>query len=161
MAEEQQQPEQRQRVLEARLEPLQRQRSDLQRSGEQACERALSRHLWIAILIRLGFVLPVLALSVHLFRRHRGGEQGPFVWGFLLFALFAFFVELVPYLPSFGACIRYGIGALLTYMGGRALMRWRRAYLQLKQSKQQAPQEERPQQIRYETEPGPTPVPQL
>jgi len=150
LAEEQRQLEQRQRALEARLEPLQRQRSDLERRGEQAYARALSRHQWIAFLIRLGFVLPVLALSVHLFRRHRGGEQWPFVWGFLLFALFAFFVELVPYLPSFGAYIRYGIGALLTYMGGRALMRWLRAYLQRKQSEQQAPQEERLQQIRYE-----------
>ena len=150
LAEEQRQLEQRQRALKARLEPLQRQRSDLERRGEQAYARALGRHQWIAFLIRLGFVLPVLALSVHLFRRHRGGEQWPFVWGFLLFALFAFFVELVPYLPSFGAYIRYGIGALLTYMGGRALMRWLRAYLQRKQSEQQAPQEERLQQIRYE-----------
>ncbi|MEB3319820.1 MAG: hypothetical protein VKI63_02635 [Cyanobium sp.] len=150
LLDEQRQLDQRQRALDARLEPLQRQRSSLERQGQLAYERALSRHQWTAFLIRLGFVLPVLALSLHLFRRHRGGEQWPFVWGFLLFALFAFFVELVPYLPSFGAYIRYGIGALLTYMGGRALMRWLRAYLQRKQSEQQAPQQERLQQIRYE-----------
>jgi hypothetical protein len=150
LAEQQRQLEQRQQALQTRLEPLQRKRSDLERRAQQAYAVALSRHQWIAFLIRLGFVLPVLALSVHLFRRHRGGEQWPFVWGFLLFALFAFFVELVPYLPSFGAYIRYGIGALLTYLGGRGLMRWLRTYLQRKQSEQQAPQEERLQQIRYE-----------
>ena len=150
LAEQQRQLEQRQQQLNARLAPLQGQQMDLERRGEQAYANARSRHEWIAFLIRLGFVLPVLALSVHLFRRHRGGDQWPFVWGFLLFALYAFFVELVPYLPSFGAYIRYGIGALLTYLGGRALMRWLRAYLRRKQSEQQAPQQERLQQIRYE-----------
>ena len=150
LAEQQRQLQARQQDLQRRLEPLERQRQDLERRGDEAFARARSRHEWIAFLIRLGFVLPVLVLAVLLFRRHRGGEQWPFVWGFLLFALFAFFVELVPYLPSFGAYIRYGIGALLTYLGGRALMRWLRAYLKRKQSEQQAPQQERLQQIRYE-----------
>ncbi len=150
LAEEERQFERRRQELQNRLVPLQKEQTELERRGEQAYARARSLHEWIAFLIRLGFVLPVLVLSVHLFRRHRGGEQWPFVWGFLLFALFAFFVELVPYLPSFGAYIRYGIGAVLTYLGGRALMRWLRAYLQRKQSEQQAPQEERLQQIRYE-----------
>ncbi len=150
LAEDQRQLEQRQQQLQGRLAPLQRQQAELERRGEQAYARALRRHEWIAFLIRLGFVLPVLALALHLFRRRRGGEQWPFVWGFLLFSLYAFFVELVPYLPSFGAYIRYGIGALLTYLGGRALMRWLRAYLRRKQSEQQAPQQDRLQQIRYE-----------
>ncbi len=150
LADEQRRLEQRQQDLQGRLAPLERQQAELERRAEEAFEKARSRHEWIAFLIRLGFVLPVLALALHLFRRHRGGDQWPFVWGFLLFALFAFFVELVPYLPSFGAYIRYGIGAVLTYMGGRALMRWLRDYLRRKQSEQQAPQQERLQQIRYE-----------
>ena len=150
VAAEQRQIEQRQQELQGRLAPLLQQQADLERRAAQAYASALSRHEWIAFLIRLGFVLPVLALALILFRRHRGGEQWPFVWGFLFFALFAFFVELVPYLPSFGAYIRYGIGALLTYLGGRALMRWLRSYLQRKQFEQQAPQQERLQQIRYE-----------
>ena len=150
LGEDQRQLEQRQDALEQRIAPLEKQRATVEVGFAQAYERARSRHEWIAFLIRLGFVLPVLVLSLRLFRRHRGGEQWPFVWGFLLFALFAFFVELVPYLPSFGAYIRYGIGALLTYLGGRSLMRWLRSYLLRKQSEQQAPQQERLQQIRYE-----------
>ena len=150
LGEEQRLLEQRQEVLKKRIAPLEEQRAAVELRFAQAYEAARSRHEWVAFLIRLGFVLPVLVLSLRLFRRHRGGEQWPFVWGFLLFALFAFFVELVPYLPSFGAYIRYGIGALLTYLGGRSLMRWLRAYLQRKQSEQQAPQQERLQQIRYE-----------
>ena len=150
LEEEQRQLERQQRAVQMLLAPLERQRQDLERRADQAYERARVRHEWIAFLIRLAFVLPALGLALHLFRRRRGSEQWPFVWGFLLFALYAFFVELVPYLPSFGAYIRYGMGALLTYLGGRSLMRWLRAYLRRKQSEQQAPQEERLQQIRYE-----------
>jgi predicted RNA-binding Zn-ribbon protein involved in translation (DUF1610 family) len=92
-----------------------------------------------------------LALAIWQFRRFRGSDQWPFVWGFLLFGLFAFFFELVPYLPSFGAYIRYGVGALLTFLGGRALIRWLNAYLLRKQAEQAAPQQERQRQIRYES----------
>lgn len=150
LQEEAQRLEHRQRDLQRRIAPLEQQLQALNIRSEQAFKAARSRHEWIAFLIRLGFVLPVLLLSLHLFRRHRASEQWPFVWGFQLFALFAFFVELVPYLPSFGAYIRYGMGALLTYLGGRALMRWLRDYLLRKQSEQKAPQRERLQQIGYE-----------
>jgi hypothetical protein len=150
LAAEQRQLEQRQQALQARLAPLETQQRDLGDRANQAFAEARRQHEWFAFLIRLGFVLPLLLIALQLFRRQRASEQWPFVWGFLLFALFAFFVELVPYLPSFGAYIRYGVGALLTYLGGRALMRWLRAYLIRKQAEQQAPQEERLQQIRYE-----------
>jgi hypothetical protein len=104
-----------------------------------------------AFAVRLLFVVPLLALAIWQFRRFRGTDQWPFVWGFLLFGLFAFFFELVPYMPSFGAYIRYGVGALLTFLGGRALIRWLNAYLLRKQAEQAAPQQERQSQIRYET----------
>ncbi len=142
--------EERRQALERRIAPLVQQRTRLQQQADRALAAARQRQVWTAFLIRLGFVLPLLGLAIHLFRRHRGGDQWPFVWGFLLFALFAFFVELVPYLPSFGAYIRYGMGALLTFLGGRALMRWLQAYVARQQHEQQAPQEERQLRIRYE-----------
>ena len=101
---------------EAKLQEL---RSTAQSRWDRARQGAERR----AFLIRLLFVGPVLALAIWQFRRFRGSDQWPFVWGFLLFGLFAFFFELVPYLPSFGAYIRYGVGALLTFVGGRAISR--------------------------------------
>ena len=129
---------------EAKLQEL---RSTAQSRWDRARQGAERR----AFLIRLLFVGPVLALAIWQFRRFRGSDQWPFVWGFLLFGLFAFFFELVPYLPSFGAYIRYGVGALLTFVGGRALIGWLNAYLRRKQEEQAAPQEERQRQIRYES----------
>lgn len=103
-----------------------------------------------AFSIRLLFVGPVLILGIVAFRKYRKSPHWPFAWGFILFALFAFFFELVPYLPSFGGYIRYGVGALLTFLGGRVLMRSLQQYLERKRQEQAAPQEARKQDIRYE-----------
>ena len=137
--------------LQSRIDTPQRQVDQLQAEAQTRWQRARQRAEGRAFVIRLLFVGPLLALAIWQFRRFRGSDQWPFVWGFLLFGLFAFFFELVPYLPSFGAYIRYGVGALLTFLGGRALIRWLNAYLLRKQAEQAAPQQERQSQIRYET----------
>ncbi len=132
---------------------LQQAQVDLAAPQQQLEQLRSQARQWAELLafgIRLMFVGPLLALALWQFRRYRGSDQWPFVWGFLLFGLFAFFVELVPYLPSFGAYIRYGVGALLTLMVGRSLIRWLNAYLLRKQLEQAAPQEQRQRQIRYE-----------
>ncbi len=137
--------------LQSRIDTPQRQVDQLQAEAQTRWQRARQRAEGRAFVIRLLFVGPLLALAIWQFRRFRGSDQWPFVWGFLLFGLFAFFFELVPYLPSFGAYIRYGVGALLTFLGGRALIRWLNAYLLRKQAEQAAPQQERQGQIRYES----------
>ncbi|MCU0529481.1 MAG: zinc ribbon domain-containing protein [Cyanobium sp. Prado107] len=138
------------RALQTSIAGSQEQLRQLQAEARERFRGARQRAELRAFGIRLLFVGPLLALALWQFRRFRGTDQWPFVWGFLLFGLFAFFVELVPYLPSFGAYIRYGVGALLTFLVGRALIRWLNAYLVRKQQEQAAPQEQRQRSIRYE-----------
>lgn len=136
--------------LEASGAPLERQLARLRQEGDRRFQRARQRAELGVFGLRLLLVGPLLALALWQFHRFRGSAQWPFVWGILIFGLFLFFFELVPYLPTFGAYIRYGVGALLTLVAGRALIRWLQAYLRRKQREQTAPQEERQRQIRYE-----------
>ncbi len=102
-------------------------------------------------LIRLALTLPLLLVAGWLFARQRRSTWWPFVWGYIFFALFAFFVELVPYLPSYGGYVRNGVGVLITVLVGRQAILAFNRYRQRQLEAEARPDLERRREISYDT----------
>lgn len=101
-------------------------------------------------LLRLALTLPLLVVAGWLFAKKRQSTWWPFVWGFILFALVAFFVELVPYLPSYGGYVRYGVGIVLTVLVGRYAIVALNRYLERQRQAEALPETERRAELGYD-----------
>lgn len=101
-------------------------------------------------LYRLALTLPLLVLAGWMFARKRKGTYWPFVWGFIIFALFTFFFELVPYLPSYGGYVRYLVGIVVTFLVGRYAILSLQRYLARQKAAEALPDAQRRQTLRYD-----------
>lgn len=101
-------------------------------------------------LYRLALTLPLLVAAGWLFVKKRKGTYWPFVWGFIFFAVFAFFVELVPYLPSYGGYVRYIVGIVVTALVGRYAILALNRYLERQRAAEQLPDAQRREELSYD-----------
>ena len=72
-----------------------------------------------AFSLRLFFVLPLLVFAFFLYVKYKNSNYWPFVYGWGYFSIYAFFIELVPYFPSYGGYARAAVGITLCFVVGK------------------------------------------
>ncbi len=143
---------QQQIALDARQaqQRAQTQLQDLREQARDGYESARRAQELRVFGYRLALTLPLLLVAGWLFRKHRKGASWPFVWGFIIFALFAFFVELVPYLPSYGGYVRYVVGIGITVLVGRYAILALNRYLERQKLAEAMPDAQRREELSYD-----------
>ena len=144
---------QQQAALDAR-QSTQRERrklAEMEQAAQQLLDAEYRRVELRVFLYRLALTLPLLVLAGWLFAKKRKSTYWPFVWGFIFFALFAFFVELVPYLPSYGGYVRYIVGIVVTALVGRQAILALNRYLEKQKLAEQLPDAQRREELSYDT----------
>jgi predicted RNA-binding Zn-ribbon protein involved in translation (DUF1610 family) len=124
---------------------------DMEREAYKAMGAEARRVELRVFLYRLALTLPLLVVAGWLLRTKRHSTWWPFVWGFVFFALFAFFVELVPYLPSYGGYVRYVVGIAVTVIVGRQAIVALNHYLERQKLAEQLPDAQRREELSYDT----------
>ncbi|MGY3087018.1 FtsZ-binding cell division protein ZapB [Hymenobacter sp. UYAg731] len=131
-------------------ELIQKQLDKENQSAQIRFDAALRWHDLKIFLIRLLFVGPILGLGIFFFVRYRKHKFWPLYFGFSLFSLYAFFVGLVPYLPSYGGYIRYTVGIALSVGLGYYAIKRIRAYMEQKQEELKSSTQERARNVQLE-----------
>lgn len=143
---------QRQAALDARQAQarVQKEMAELDTAAAEKLRAAQRRQELRVFLYRLALTLPLLGIAGWLFAKRRKGTYWPFAWGFIIFALFTFFVELVPYLPSYGGYVRYVVGIVITVLVGRYAILALNRYLERQRLAEQLPDARRREEMSYD-----------
>ncbi len=126
-------------------------RRDIRTDAEAPYQKAVRAEVLKVFMLRLALTVPLLLASAWMIAKKRGSNYWPLYRGFVLFSLFAFFVELVPYLPSYGGYIRIVVGIVIAVGFAHFVIRGMTRYLKNKQLEEQQPEVEKRKAIAYET----------
>ncbi len=144
-------------ALDKRLAALEHESSQaqevLQRMSIEAGERWAQEQRLRELRVfgyRLALTLPLLAVAGWLLVKKRRSQYWPFVWGFVIFAGMTFFVELVPYLPSYGGFVRYTVGVIVTVLVGRYLISALKRYMEHQKEVEKQDDAERRKAMQYD-----------
>ena len=143
---------QRQALLDAtqQAERATRRRAELELPALMKRDAAAEALTLRVFAYRLALTLPLLIAAGWLFKHKRKTPSWPFAWGFIFFALFVFFFELVPYLPSYGGYVRYVVGIIVTVVAGRHAIAALQRYLARQKETEALPDVQRRQTLRYD-----------
>ncbi len=136
--------------LEQSLSVMERDRGSLDEAARDVYDAAVRREELRVFAIRLAITMPPIAVAGWLFAKRRKSSWWPFVWGVVFFAAYTFFVELVPYLPSFRGYVRYALGIVITVAIGRYAMVAMQRYLERQRVAEQQSEAVRRKSLSYE-----------
>ncbi|WP_116597073.1 hypothetical protein [Primorskyibacter marinus] len=142
--------EQQQVETNRMLQSLRVQRDQIFDAATAPYEKARQNEILKVFLYRLALTLPLLLISIWLFVKKRGTTYWPVYRSFVMFSLFAFFVELVPYLPSYGGYVRTGVGIVLSLLFAHFAVKGMGRYIQNKKNEEEKPEAEKRKTIEYE-----------